>query len=78
LPNLDDRGVWDDVAYYRYKELIRETMSNVLNGLTVMEGCLECPLFRVNVNGNYVSTRCRVITKCIKKYPHIYDNKEFK
>ena len=77
MPKIDDRGVWDDVAYYRYRELVSDTMSNVLNGLAVMDGCVGCPCFKVNINGNYVRTRC-IVTKCIKQYPTIYDNKEFK
>ncbi len=77
MPELDDRGVWDDVVYYRYKELVDEIMDNVMMGVAVMDGCVGCPCFQVNVNGNYVSTRC-IVTKCIKQYPTIYDNKEFK
>ncbi len=78
MPELDDRGVWDDVAYYRYQELVSETMKKILNGVAVMDGCVECPCFRVNINGNFISTRCISVTKCIKQYPNIYDNKEFK
>jgi hypothetical protein len=68
---------WDDVSYYRRKALVSETMRNVIRGVAVMDGCVECPCFSVHVNGNYVQTRC-IVTKCIKQYPHILDNEEFK
>lgn len=69
--------MWEDVAFYRYKELVSEVLLNLFNDGTLIQGCVDCPCLKVNVNGNYVTTRC-IVTKCIKQYPHISDNEEFR
>ena len=69
---------WDDVAHYRYKALISKTFFNFFNGGNSIEGCVGCPCLASGIRGGILFTRCKAITKCIKQYPHILDNEEFK
>ena len=69
--------VWEDVAYYRKQMLRVETLRGIVDGGLVIEGCVDCPCLKVKINGNYILTGCKV-DKCIKQYPHVLDNEEFK
>lgn len=69
---------WERVSYMRYVELNNYLMRHLFDSETLIKECLECPHFRVYVTGNRIYPGCVFGNKCIKQYPHIYDNKEFK
>ena len=66
---------WDDVAQYRSNLFINHTLNHQIRLLT--ENCYKCYGLRSDVKDEWIVTFC-VFNKCIKKYPHMVDNKEFK
>jgi len=72
---LPDR--WSEVAYRRRRKHQYEQIKNMFVEDDDGEDCVGCPNFRVWKHGYTLLTGC-IVNKCIKQYPHIYDNKEFK
>lgn len=66
---------WVDVVYYRYRKLRDETLKKGEKDRDNI--CIGCPGMRAYMTADYIYEIC-IMDKCIKQYPHMIDNKEFK
>ena len=73
---------WEAVALHWQKKHYVESLKNLRTKKMVFDACVSCPAFRVRIitmyEQEFVVTSCILFNKCIKEYPHMIDNKEFK
>ena len=68
---------WEEIAYRRRIKYKDDEIVNFITNRNMLETCQGCPAFRFIERGEWIYMWC-ILDKCIKQYPHIKDNREFK
>ena len=69
---------WDELAYIQEQRFKNKVLNNLWDENYMLNTCMKCNLFRPNIHHGVMYMECVLVNKCIKQYPSISCNKEFK
>jgi len=69
---------WDELAYIQEQRFKNKVLNNLWDENYMLNTCMKCNLFRPNIHHGVIYMECVFVNKCIKQYPTIQCNKEFK
>jgi len=69
---------WDEMAYIQDRRFKDKILNNLWDENYMLNVCMKCNLFRPKIYKGIMYMECVFINKCIKQYPPISCNKEFK
>ena len=68
---------WSEVMVRNIRKYRNWEIQNYEERRDMLETCQSCPAFRFVPSGQFIYMYC-VLDKCLKQYPHMIDNREFK
>ena len=69
---------WKQTAYIQEQRFKDKILNNLWDENYMLNVCMKCKLFRPKIYHGLMYMECVFVNKCIKQYPTISSNKEFK